>query len=179
MIKNDDKNEKYVLLDGEDIIKASKTLNKNDSLYKNLINFFSDFNSCDELGNYRLEKTSALFDYIKNVEGVIYLKEYITLQSLSLALSRAIYEYNHEMKKKLTKYLRALMDSIINNQEVETIKNIIASDDKLMNYIEKFDSLDDYIKSNIQKRIKVVNEPVLVVSEEITSKEKNKSHVIM
>jgi len=174
LIKIDEKNENYVLLDGEDIIKASKTLSKNNPLYKSLIDFFSDFNSCDELGNYRLKKTSRLFNYIKSVEGVIYFKEYITLQTLSLALSRAIYEYNHEMKKKLTKYLRALMDAKINDQEIEITKNIISNDETVMNYIEKYESLDDYIKNTIQKRIRFAKEPVLVVS-----KEKNKSHVIM
>lgn len=177
MITINKSDEKYVIIDGEDIIVAMKKAKiNNDPILNKLMNIYNGFDENFEPGKYMIKSDNLIFNYIKNTEGVIYEEDYITLQSLSFALARAIYEYNHDIKKSIIKYFRLLMDARINQEETTIVKNLIADDQKVMYYINKFESFDQYIKHSIKKRLDNKKDKPMVKEIEVI---KTQSYVIM
>lgn len=170
MLKQD---KKHLLIEHEDLIIAmTRAKNeKNNSVLSKLMNLFIDFSNISEEGYLELNKNDDIAIYIMNTKGVFVEESLITPNLLALALSRAIYEYNHEMKKIIQKYLIALMDAKIKEEDPQVVINLILDDKKVSDYITKFATYDDYIreKQKIPKKEK----------KQDIQKVNSRSHVIM
>lgn len=137
------KDEQYALISIEDILSE---LTFKDSLVKNKLLEIYHSNDFDENGNYRFKKNSKLYRCLKKSPNIINGDNYINLEILSRAFLFAYYECNYEILKKLKKYCRYYMDSIVQEEGNDIVKNMILSDEKVMKYITRFESLDDFIK---------------------------------
>lgn len=170
MLKNTKKN---ILVEPEDLVTAMTKAKKekNNFILSQLMDLFIEFEAISEEGYIKIKNNSLIADYIKNTKGVFSEDNFITPNILALALSRAIYEYNHEMKKVIQKYLVALMDAKVKKEDPQVVINLILDDEKVANYIMKFTTFDDYIKDKQSTPIKE--------TKQATQKVNNKSYVIM
>ena len=160
---------KKILIESEDLVFAmDKAKKENNDILNDLMDAFLDMdNSVD--GN-ELEVNNKLADYIKAAK----IDSIITADSLAIALSRSIYEYNHEMTKKLKKYFRNYIDSLVKKEDISVVVNLIIDDEGVMDYVNKYNSTDEYIDYLIKKRIDKKED---IKKEE--TKKTSKSYVIM
>lgn len=160
------KEKNYILVDHEDLVIAMDNAKRENHPFLNkLMDLFLDINSVTT--DNKIIVKDKLATYILNMNNICIKEDLVSLESLSRCLSIAIYECNHEMKRTIQKYFRNLMDAEINHQDTSVIINIIMSDEKVMEYITKYEKFDDYIKLTIKKRL------------DKDKKEQNKSYVIM
>lgn len=169
MLKSDSKK---IFVEHEDLITAMTRAKKekNELILSELMDLFINFDSTNEEGYLEINNNSSVAIFIKNTKGIFNEQSFINPSILAFALSRAIYEYNYEMKKIIQKYLVALMDAKINKEDPEVIINLIYDDEKVTNYIKKFATLDDYINKK-EKHKKIEKKE--------TQKINSRSHVIM
>ena len=136
-----------ILVENEDLVLAmDKAKKENNDILNDLMDSFLDMNNINENGE--IEVSSVLAKYITEAK----INSLITSDSLGMALARSIYECNHEMCKKLKKYFRNYIDTLVNNEDISVVVNIIMDDEELVNYINKYNSTDEYIKYLIKKR---------------------------
>lgn len=109
-----------------------------------LMDLFLDMNSINEEGNIVINNNS-IANYILIKNNIENECELVSINDLALSLARSIYEYNHEMRKSLQKYYRMMIDAMINNNDIEIVSEIIMNDQKVIDYIKKYETLDDYI----------------------------------
>lgn len=169
------KGKKFILIESEDLILAmQKAKQDGNNILYSLMDLFTSNNKVNDEGLFKVNSDSKVANYLKNIEGVVFEEELITPDVLGIALARSIYECNHEMEKSLKKYLRLLMDTIINKEDKKIVIDLIINDERLIDYINKYDSLESYLKQVIKKQIDVkVKESK---EQQVT---KNRSHVIM
>lgn len=162
----------HILIEPEDLIIAMQKakVEQNDICLK-LQDLFLGNEISDE-GLYKVKKNTNIYKYLKTVNGIEFENEFITLNVLALSLSRSIYECNHEIEKLLKKYFRLLMDAKINQENEKLVIDLIEHDEKVMEYIKKYDSFDDYIMATIKKRVDKPN-----IKEQQTTT--NRSYVII
>ena len=147
----------------EDVMQALSFCNdpgekkKLSSLYTN-----EDYN---DLGRKLISKESEIYKIIKKYQ----VKERITIDDLSLALTRSTYECNYSIQKKLKKYIHQYFDHIKQNVDTDLVFYQIKEDKIVMAYIERFDSFIQYENSLEQES----------PNQEIKEPEKRKSYVIM
>lgn len=157
-----------VLIENEDLVIAmDKAKKDNNEILDDLMDAFLDIDN--NVSETKLVVDSEIATYIKKVK----VNSIITADSLGIALSRSIYEYNHEMTKKLKKYYRSYIDSLVKEEDISIIINLIVDDREVMNYINKYNSTDEYIEDLIRKRL----DKKEVIKEEI--EKTSKSYVIM
>lgn len=167
------KENNYILIEPEDLIIAMQQAKKEkNNICIKLQDLFISNNKINDQGLYKVKNNSDIYKYLKKVKGIIFEEEYITLDVIATSLARAIYECNHEMEKALKKYFRLLMDNKINKEDNKLVIDLILADQKVIDYIKKYDSFDDYIEAIIKKRI---DKP----KEEKQQTTKNRSYVIM
>ena len=87
---------------------------------------------------------------------------------LAEAFTRASLEFNYSMKDRLFKYLKKFIDNMAENKSNEKLKQKILCDEKVMEYIHKYNSFEDYTKHIIGTRL---------TKKEIKKVEKSKSFV--
>lgn len=172
MLITDKENKNYAYVGLEDILTAI-TLATDEKIKQELSVLFKS-ESYNEVNKIRISKKSNIYKAIKNTKGVINGDEHITPSILSEALSRAIYEFNYDMKKKLLEYFRKFMDNLALNQSNELLVHQILCDEKVINYIRKYDSLDDYVNELAEKRLRKKTNDIPT-----NDKEKSKSLVLI
>lgn len=165
MIKNSEE-KGYVLVEYRDILKGIKVAadlhnEKVELLFKNL---FTDFDVEDEIIediNYKkIKKDSRIISFLKEHVGITEY-ETINYDILKDALTRATYEFNHEMKNKLYSYFRKFVDNEISGISNEVLIEDIKNDVYLFEYIKKYNSFSDYVEmkknenEQIREKIKV------------------------
>ena len=171
-----DKNDKsYTLVEYKDILiglnYASKT---EDEKINNLLkDLFVDLETEDiyigEKHYKRLQTDSEIVKYLKEEVKIIDYDNFVNHNILKDALVRAYYEFNHEMKNKLSRYFRIYVDNETKGIDNEIIKNEIINDKILLKYIKEYDTFDEYIEKKININIGV--------EKNIKSKGKHKSKV--
>lgn len=171
-----DKNDKsYTLVEYKDILiglnYASKT---EDEKINNLLkDLFVDLETEDiyigEKHYKRLQTDSEIVKYLKEEVKIIDYDNFVNHNILKDALVRAYYEFNHEMKNKLSRYFRIYVDNETKGIDNEIIKNEIINDKILLKYIKEYDTFDEYIEKRININIGV--------EKNIKSKGKHKSKV--
>ena len=166
----------YVLVESEDLIIAMQQANANkDDIFPKLEDLFSSDEGMTDEGLYKIKSNSKIYKYLKTVDSIVFEGEFITLDLLAISLARSIYECNHEMEKYLKNYFRLLSDIKINNDDEKLVINLILADDKVMKYINKYNSTDDYIESMIKKRIDEKSKDVESKSVELKDVKQQKS----
>jgi hypothetical protein len=148
MLITDKKNRNYAFVTLEDIISSMETANYEDTL--ELKKLFKT----NEQDQVKIKKQSRVYDILKNSEKVINGDEYITSTMLASAYTRASVEFNYEMKDRLFKYLKKYLDNMAENKTNEKLIQKILCDDKVMEYVQKFDSFEEYTKHLIGTRLK-------------------------
>lgn len=113
MLKTCNVNDKYALISIEDIL--TELISKNCKMKEQLLEIYHS-DRFDKNGNYRFKKNSKLYRYFKNNSNIIDGDTYISLERLSKAFMISNYEHNYEIEKKLKKYCRYYIDSLIKNE---------------------------------------------------------------
>ena len=139
---------KKVLIESEDLVFAmDKAKKENDIILNDLMDAFLDMDN--SVSDTKLTVNSEIANYIKKVK----IDSIITADSLAISLSRSIYEYNHEMTKKLKKYYRNYIDTLVKEDDISIVINLIVDDKEVVDYMNKYNSTDEFINYLIKKRI--------------------------
>ena len=165
MIRKDKSDDNYVLVDYEDIlfgaVKASG-LGLQELSTNFMILFETDSKEKKEDGSYvemkkyrRIEKDSEEIKFLIEKARVIDNRTLITADILKDALIRSYYEFNHEMKNKLTGYFRKYVDNEINGIPNNVLEEEIRNDKILLEYIKKYDSFNEYLEDKINQTIDI------------------------
>ena len=124
----------------------------------------------NELGRKLISKNSNIYRMIVKYQPL----NTITIEDLSDALVRSIYECNHSIRKKLTKYIHQNLDNISQDIDNESLIYKIKQDQEVVSYMDQYTSIRSYEQYLKTKQPKVkFEEPVEKHSE------KRKSYVIM
>lgn len=150
MIKTDKNNRLYVFVSLEDIIKFLETTDDPD--IKNQLKRLYQNEQYNELGYIRISKNSDVYKAMMEVGELINGDLFMNVQILSDAYTRACIECNHEMKSRLYKYLKAYDDNAIHNIDNSELLKIVLCDKKIMTYIHKYDSLEEFIQDPSRKK---------------------------
>lgn len=170
MLVTDKKNKNYAYVTLEDIITALAEIEDEEARDELKILFSKE--AYNELDKIRISKKSKVYEALKKCDSIIKGDEYIDSNMLALALARSIYEFNHPMRKKLSAYFRLYMDNVKEQKSNEILIHKMLCDDELMDYMTRYDKLEDFEKYLIDKQLR---------KKEITKEnpEKGKSYVII
>lgn len=159
MIRKSKEDSNYTLVEYKDILLGlSKATKINDSELTNLLkDMYSDADTetemIDKITYKRIHNDNKLIPFLKEEAGIIDYDKFITADILKDALARSYYEFNHEMKNKLSIYFRKFVDNEINGISNDIIKNQIINDKELLEYIKKYDNFAMYIEEKINRNI--------------------------
>lgn len=167
MIRRDRKDENYVFVDYSDLLMgAVKSSDNNPKLSESFLRIFSENNtskphgSFNEMKNFvRLSKDCEEVNYLIHKVKIPDYRTLITADILKDALARSYYEFNYEMKTKLTSYFRKFVDNEIEGISNTILKEEIINDKELLEYIKKYDDFDHYLEVKINQKIDI-NEKV-------------------
>lgn len=166
MLITDKNNRGYVYVTLEDILSGIENIDDEKIKQELMILFKSE----TENDTVRISKRSNVYKALSKC--IINGDEYIDADMLSRALTRSIYEFNHEMQDKLKKYFRMYMNNIENEKSNELLVHKILCDEKVIDYMREFDTFQDYEKYLINKRLNKKSVKEL-------PKEKGRSYVII
>lgn len=161
MLRLDKNNKEYTLVEYTDILVGLNYASKyEDEKINNLLkDLFLDVENEDiyigEKHYKKLTTNSEVVKYLKEKVKILDYDNFIDQNILKDALVRAYYEFNHEMKNKISKYFRTYIDNEINGIDNEIIKNEIINDKKLLEYIKQYDTFDSYIESKININLNI------------------------
>lgn len=151
MLITDKKNRNFAFVSLDDIITSMEKCEKeNIEVLKKL------FNQENFEEKIRISKRSEAYKILKDT--VIDGDYFVTPSMLSDAYTRASLEFNYEMKDRLFKYLKKYVDNLSENKENEKLIQKILCDEKVMTYLQKYESFEEYTKSIIGTRIKKYEE---------------------
>lgn len=169
MIRKDKSNENYVLVDYDDILMGairSSGFGLKDLSVKFMNLFEEDYAVKREDGSYietkkyrRIKEDSEEIKFLIEKAGVIDYRTLINADILKDALARSYYEFNHEMKTKLSNYFRKFVDNEIHGIDNKILKEEIINDKILLDYIKKYDDFNQYLEVKINQNIEI-NEKV-------------------
>ena len=149
MLITDKKNRAYAYISMDDILSAIETSNDIE-----VIELRKLFNSLEyQNDKIRISKNSNAYNILKNSKNVIDGDTYINCTMLSESFTRASLEFNYEMRDRLFKYLKKYIDNMAEGKDNETLVQKILCDNKVMEYIHKYESFEDYAKNMIGTRI--------------------------
>lgn len=161
MIRIDKSDKQYAFVDFSDIlngISLAKNIGNNDM--KNRLNeifiLSENYILIDNKNYIRLNIESPEFIFLKYELKVTYYDLHIDHNVLKDALVRAYFEFNHEMKNKLSIYFRKYVENEINGLDNTFLVENIKSDKELMDYIKKYNDFTSYIekRTDVHKKLK-------------------------
>ncbi|MBP3461863.1 MAG: hypothetical protein J6K21_05625 [Bacilli bacterium] len=161
MIRTDKKYKDYKLIEYADILIGMSVATKLNN--KNMTEILSDlFNNMEvdsiliDKHNYvRINKNSKIIKFLIEEANIIDYDTYIDHDILKDALSRAYFEFNYEMKNKLSIYFRKYVENEIEGIDNTIIKEEIKNDRDLLEYIKKYDNFTMYIEDKVNKNIEI------------------------
>lgn len=132
--------EQYVTIKLEDVMQAlSKCKDEEEKQILCKIYTNEDYN---ELGKKRIKKDSKVYQIIHKIKST--QEQHITIEMLSFALTRSMNECNHTMRNDLNKYIHQYFDNIENSISNDALIYKILNDKKIITYIKKYTSWEDY-----------------------------------
>lgn len=146
------KESKSVLVEYDEIFEGLKIASrkKNDEITSLLYNLFIDLDQPDVVINDKkyvgLKSESRIIKFLT--------KELVSIDRVKDAYVRACYEFNHEMKGVLFKYLSTMTGNAMMGKDNSYIQEEIKNDEEVYNYIMKYTTYNDYIahkKKNLEK----------------------------
>lgn len=152
MLITDKKNKDYVFVTLEDVMSALSEVD--DKAAKEELKILFNKESYNEMNRIRVSKKSKVYEILKDCDSIIKGDEYIDSNMLAIALARSIYEFNHPMKQKLTQYFRSYMDNVKEQKSNEMLIHKMLCDEELIEYIRKYDKLEDFEKHLIDKQLR-------------------------
>ena len=159
MIRKDKKDDNYTLVEYSDILLGlSKATKKKDEEFTELLkDIYSDVDLEDEMIDKitykRISSDNKLIPFLKEEVGILDFDTFIDADILKDAFIRSYYEFNHEMKNKLSIYFRKYIDNEINGISNDVIKQEIINDKKLLEYIKKYDNFTIYVEDKINQNL--------------------------
>ena len=168
MIRLDKNDKKYVFVDYSDLMLGAVHASDNNKidLANKYLKIFTDnkiskehkvFNELKD--HVKLRENSEEVKFLIEKVGIIDNRTYIDYNILKDALARSYYEFNHEMKNKLSSYFRKFVDNEINGISNTILIEEIINDKKLLEYIKKYDDFNEYLEDKINQNIEM-NEKV-------------------
>ena len=161
MIRKDRKDKNYTLVEYSDILRGLSTATKmNDAEFTKILKeIYSDVDLEDEMINKttykRISSDNKLIPFLKDKVGIIDFDTFIDHNVLKDALARSYYEFNHEMKNKLSNYFRKYVDNEINGISNDIIKQEIVNDKELLEYIKKYDDFTTYLEEKVNQNVDI------------------------
>ena len=132
--------EQYVTIKLEDVMQAlSKCKDEEEKQVLCKIYTNEDYN---ELGKKRIKKDSKVYQIIHKIKST--QEQHITIEMLSFALTRSMNECNHTMRNDLNKYIHQYFDNVENSVSNDALIYKILNDKKIITYIKKYTSWEDY-----------------------------------
>lgn len=161
MIRTDKKNNNYKLIDYTDILlgitKASKL--EDSEMVQLLCETFDDMESenivIDTKTYKRVKANDKVIKFLIEKANIIDYDTYIDHDILKDAFVRSYFEFNHEMKNKLSTYFRKYSENEIMGIDNTFLKEEIKNDKEAMKYIKKYDNYSMYIEDKILKNIEM------------------------
>ena len=150
MLKTDDKNRSYAYVDLEDIMIALH--NTDDPFIKRELKALFKNESYNELGTIRISKNSETYKLMWDCHDIIKGDFLITVDMLSIAYTRASLEFNYEMRDRIFKYLNKYASNARLDKSNEELIQKIICDEKVMNYINKYNDLNEFINDPNRKK---------------------------
>ena len=149
MLMTDKKNRAYAYVSMDDVLSAIESCNELE-----VVTLRKLFNSFDyDNDKIRVPKNSVAYDILKRNKNIINGDTYINPTMLSEAFTRAAIEFNYEMRDRLFKYLKRYVDNMATNKDNEPLVQKILCDDKVMEYVHRYENFEDYTKHIIGTRI--------------------------
>ena len=158
MMRNSKQSKEFVLIEYSDIMIGLRHAWKRKD-EQNILLFSNAFQR--ELPTEEVDNKLYLV-FSKNHEVIQYLLDYdlimnynllITRDHLKDALIRSYYEFNHEMKQKLTYYFRRFIDNEIKGISNKVVIQEILNDEKVIAYIKRYDDFDMYMECKINEAL--------------------------
>lgn len=161
MIRTDKKDKNYKLIDYTDILlgiaKASKL--EDSEMVQLLCETFDDMESenvvIDTKTYKRVKSNDKVTKFLMEKANIIDYDTYIDHDILKDAFVRSYFEFNHEMKNKLSTYFRKYSENEIMGIDNTFLKEEIKNDKEAMKYIKKYDNYSMYIEDKILKNIEM------------------------
>jgi|GEM_PF-6667335 len=144
---------KYIEVDIEEVLASIfRAKDINNDIYLKLKEMYINVDNVNENGKIELDRDSELTKFIVCDDMI---------NKLSLALIRAMYDHNHEMRKRIEKHLRNLIDIEICKGDSFVVVDLIMADSELREYINKYVTFEEYINSKERKKPPVeIIEPI-------------------
>lgn len=161
MLRLDKSNKNYTLVEYGDILTGLEFAAKqNDEKITDLLNklFLDSEEFSVYIGNkhfIRLKTDSEVVIYLKQEVKILDYDNFIDQNILSDAFTRSIYEFNHDMKRRIYPYFRMYMDNEIKGIDNKVVKDQIINDKKLLEYIKEYENLDAYLEEKIKVNLEV------------------------
>lgn len=161
MIRTDKYNKEYMWVNYCDIIiglnYASKEKNNEmiNLLNQTIINMDVESEMFDKKEHIKLKKEDKVIVYLLEKVKIDCYDTYIDQDILNNAFTIAYYEFNHEMRTKLSKYFRIFTNNEIKGISNEYLKQEIINDKEVLEYIKKYDNFNEYVKEKAEKNNKI------------------------
>lgn len=155
MIRNDKKDKGYVWVEYTDIFVGLGYASMHDDkeMMSLLNDAFLDMESEDKTikknSFRRMKKNSKVVKYLKEEVKIEVYENFIDQEVLKEALVRAYFEFNHQMKNKLSTYFRKYTENEINGIDNSYLKEEIKNDKILLAYIKEYDNFADYTEKKV------------------------------
>ncbi len=161
MIRKDKKYKNYKLIEYTDILVGMSVASKQGD--KDMVESLRElFNSMEvdsvliDKHNYvRINKNSKIIKFLVEQADIIDFDTHIDHDILKDALTRAYFEFNYEMKNKISAYFRKYVENEIEGIDNTIIKEEIKNDKELLDYIKKYDNFTMYVEDKVNKNIEI------------------------
>ena len=102
-----------------------------------------------------INKNSKIIKFLVEQADIIDFDTHIDHDILKDALTRAYFEFNYEMKNKISAYFRKYVENEIEGIDNTIIKEEIKNDKELLDYIKKYDNFTMYVEDKVNKNIEI------------------------
>lgn len=161
MLKIDSEDKNYIWVPSSDILKAVIIASKGDdeqltnTLYTMFLSENYESECLNENGDRKVNINSDVGRFLLESNYFILYDTYINVNILGDALLRSMYAKDYKINKLLYGYYRSFIYNEINGESNEQIKKEIIENKELMEYIKKYENINDFIKKKINKNSQI------------------------
>lgn len=161
MIRTDKNNADYKLLDYSDILHGMSVATKLEDeemielLGKSFYEMEEEVVVINKKNYKRIKNDDRVINFLLKKANVINYDNYIDQEILKDSFMRAYFEFNHEMKNKLSMYFRNYVENEMLGIDNTYLKEEIKNDKVLMEYIKRYDNFTMYLEDKVKQNIEI------------------------